>query len=358
MTSPLGRSAVHVGRLGLGCASLAGQYTVVTEEDAAATVRAAYDGGIRYFDTAPVYGAGLSEERLGSALTALDRCDVVISSKVGYLLEPLAEGDSGWEMFPASTQKHSFDFSTDGILRSFESSLKRLGTDRIDVVWIHDPDEGVGGRDGRPYDERSHFEEVMRESYPVLTQLRSEGLIGAIGVGINQWQMLVDFVHAGDFDAFLLAGRYSLLDHSDVLTELFPLCEQRSTSIVVGGPYASGILASGPVPGATFEYAPASESVLDRVRAIEAVCADFSVPLPAAALQFSLAHPVVASVIPGCRSSAEVRQAVEWVSSAVPVALWNRLVERGLIDERAVSTLVSFDPDHVDPARPEPERLS
>jgi D-threo-aldose 1-dehydrogenase len=331
----LGSGTVEVTRLGLGCASLAGQYTAVSEEDAQATVQRAWAGGIRYFDTAPVYGAGLSEERLGRALQTLPRDELSLSTKVGYLLTPLEKGEAGWSMFPESTRRFHFDFSRDGVLRSLEASLTRLGTDRIDSVWIHDPDEGVGGRDGLPADSRSHFAEVMAEAYPALDELRSTGVIGAIGVGINQWQMLVDFVTAGDFDAFLLAGRYSLLDHADALQHLFPLCAARNTSIVVGGPYASGILASGPVPGATFEYAAADDTVLDRVRHLHALCAAHGVPLPAAALQFSTAHPIVASVIPGCRTAQEVDDALAWSQFPIPEALWEDLRMAGLIHDQS-----------------------
>ncbi len=320
--SPLGTSGMSVTRLGLGCAALAGVFTSVRPEDAAATVAQAAADGIRYFDTAPRYGGGLSEQRLGDALQHLDRHEVVISTKVGHLLTPLAEGELGWDLFPDSPTRSHADFSRDGVLRSLEASLQRLRTDHVEVLWIHDPDE------------YSSFEQIMDETYPALEQLRSEGVVRAIGVGINQWQLLVDFAEV-DFDAFLLAGRYTLLDNDGASTGLFPICEERGISIVVGGPYSSGVLASGPVPGATFDYSTASGEVLARVAAIAAVCERHGVALPAAALQFSAAHPVVASVIPGCRDADEVRDAVAWSSADIPADLWLELKQEGLLDAHA-----------------------
>ncbi len=317
--STLGTSAVPVTRLGLGCAALAGVYSSVTPADAQATIDSAVAEGIRYFDTAPRYGGGLSEQRLGDALRSLDRDELVISTKVGHLLTPLAPGETGWDLFPdAPTASHA-DFTRDGVLRSLEASLTRLQTDHVEVLWIHDPDDF------------STFEQVMDVTYPALEQLRSEGVVAAIGVGINQWQLLVDFAEV-DFDAFLLAGRYTLLDNDGAATGLFPICEERGISIVVGGPYSSGILASGPVAGATFDYAAASPDVLARVAAMSAVCDRYGVPLPAAALQFSGAHPVVASVIPGCRSPREVADAVAWTNLAIPAELWSELKHEGLLD--------------------------
>jgi D-threo-aldose 1-dehydrogenase len=320
--STLGTSGVPVTRLGLGCAALAGVYSSVTPSDAAATVAQAAVDGIRYFDTAPRYGGGLSEQRLGNALARLERDEMVISTKVGHLLTPLAEGEHGWELFPDSPTRSHADFTRDGVLRSLESSLERLQTDHVEVLWIHDPDE------------HSSFQQVMDETFPALSQLRSEGVVRAIGVGINQWQLLVDLAEV-DFDAFLLAGRYTLLDNDGAATGLFPICEERGISIVVGGPYSSGVLASGPVPGATFDYSTASGEVLGRVSAIAAVCERHGVPLPAAALQFSGAHPVVASVIPGCRDAGEVRDAIAWSSVAIPSELWSELKHEGLLDAHA-----------------------
>jgi D-threo-aldose 1-dehydrogenase len=322
--SMLGTSRVPVTRLGLGCAALAGVYTSVTPADATATIDLAVAEGIRYFDTAPRYGGGLSEQRLGDALRTFERDELVISTKVGHLLTPLAEGEIGWELFPDAPATSQADYTHDGVLRSLEASLERLQTDRVDVLWIHDPDHF------------SSFEQVMNETYPALHQLRSEGVIGAIGVGINQWQLLVDFAEV-DFDAFLLGGRYTLLDNDGAATGLFPICEQRGISIVVGGPYSSGVLASGPVAGATFDYATAPREVLDRVSAIATVCERYGVPLPAAALQFSGAHPVVVSVIPGCRSPSEMAAAVAWTNLTIPADLWRELKHEGLLDPHAVT---------------------
>lgn len=320
----LGTSGIPVTRLGLGCAALAGVYTSVTPQDAAATVERAIADRIRYFDTAPRYGGGLSETRLGDALQGRDRSEFVISTKVGHLLTPLEAGQSGWDLFPDSPAVSRPDFSRDGVLRSLDDSLRRLRTDRVDVLWIHDPDEF------------STFAQVMDETFPALEQLRREGVVGAIGVGINQWQLLVDFAEV-DFDAFLLAGRYTLLENDDAATGLFPICEERGISIVIGGPYASGVLASGPVAGATFNYSAASAEVLARVAAIAAVCERHGVALPAAALQFSGAHPVVASVVPGCRSADEVSEAVAWTAAEIPAELWTELKHEGLLVSDAVT---------------------
>lgn len=322
--STLGTSGVPVTRLGLGCSAIAGIYRSVTPSDAEATIEHAVAEGIHYFDTAPRYGGGLSEQRLGNALRSQDREQLVISTKVGQLLRPLAEGETGWDLFPDSRTASRADFSRDGVLRSLEASLTRLQTDRVEVLWIHEPDVF------------STFAQVMDETYPALEQLRSEGVVDAIGVGIDHWQLLVDFAEV-DFDAFLLAGRYTLLDNDGAATGLFPICEERGISIVVGGPYSSGVLASGPVAGATFDYAAAPEEVLDRVAAMSAVCDRYSVPLGAAALQFSGAHPVVASVIPGCRSPREVADAVAWTKLAIPDELWSELKHEGLLDAHAVT---------------------
>ncbi len=299
--SALGTSGVPVTRLGLGGSELA-EASRVTPEDAAATVAQAAADGIRYFDTAPRDGGGLSERRIGDALQRLDREEYVISTKVGRMRSAAA------------------DFTRDGVLRSLESSLERLHTDHVEVLWIDDPDE-------------HSFEQVMDETYPELERLRSEGVVRAIGVAISQWQLLVDFAEV-DFDAFLLAGRYTLLDHDAAGTGLFPICEERGISIVVGAPYASGVLVGGPVPGSAFD-GPASQEVRERVASIAAVCERHGVPLPAAALQFSGAHPVVASVIPGCRDAAEVRDAVAGSTVDIPADLWSELKHEGLLDPHA-----------------------
>lgn len=326
---------LDVTTVGLGGTGLGNMYTAVDPQAAIATVHAAFDRGIRYFDTAPVYGFGLSETRLGEAVRTLPREEIVISSKIGYDLVPIPQGElkpTLWAAPPA--MRADFDYSRDAVLRSLEGSLKRLGVDRIDMVSIHDPDEALHFQPGEDPYARSRFKEAMDGAYPALDNLRRQGVIKAVGVGINQWQMLSDFVVAGRFDYFLLAGRYTLLEQEPLAT-LLPLCEERGTRIIISGPYNSGILVTGAVEGATFNTRPAPPVVLDRVRRIAAVCARHDVALPAAALQFPLGHPLVASVIPGARSVAELDQNLAYFAAPIPAALWSDLKAEGLIEASA-----------------------
>lgn len=334
-TRPVAKGGLSVTTMGLGGTGLGNMYRAVDTDGAIQTVHAAYASGIRYFDTAPVYGFGVSETRLGLGIRDLPRSEIVISSKVGYDLVPISPD----EMQPAlwaqpGAFRAEFDYSRDAAMRSLEGTLERLGTDYVDMVSIHDPDEAIHFGPGEDPYASSRFREAMDGAYPVLDDLRAQGVIKAIGVGINQWQMLSDFVVAGDFDYFLLAGRYTLLEQEPLAT-LFPLCEQRGTRIVIGGPYNSGILASGAVPGATFNTRPAPEAVLARVRRIEGICAAHGVSLAAAALQFPLGHPLVASVIPGARSVGELQQNLAYLGEAIPPALWTDLKAAGLIDPAA-----------------------
>jgi D-threo-aldose 1-dehydrogenase len=331
-TRQVGRSGLRVTELGLGGTPLGNMYRAMETQAAIATVHAAAAAGIRYFDTAPVYGFGLSETRLGQGVAALPRQDIVISSKVGYSLVPIDAADLKpglWDKPPP--MRADFDYSRDAVLRSVEASLKRLETGTIDMLAIHDPDEAVDvGAGIDPYS-RSRFREAMEGAYPTLHELRSQGVIKAIGVGINQWQMLCDFAVAGEFDYFLVAGRYTLLDQ-DSMPRLLPLCEAHGISLIIGGPYNSGILATGAVPGATYDYRPAVPAVMERVRKIEAVCGRHGVPLQAAALQFPLHNPIVAAIIPGARSIAEVETSVRLLHESIPAQFWAELKFEGLID--------------------------
>lgn len=305
----LGRSGVHVTRLGLGGGPLAGLFTEVGEEQALGTISRAWELGVRLFDTAPLYGHGLSEKRFGAALRGRPRGEFVIASKVGRLLVPLAPGErletdfAGYPPF-----RPVFDFSRDAILRSVEESLERLGLDRLDIVHVHDPD--------------AHFGDVLRHAYPALDSLRAQGVIGAIGAGMNQARMLATFARECDFDCFLLAGRYTLIDQT-ALSELLPLCVRRNISIILGGPYNSGILATGARPGALFNYRAAAPEWIERTRRVESLCVRHGVPLRAAALQFPLRHPAIAAVIPGCRSAAEVEETAAMFHHPVPDAFWH-----------------------------------
>jgi D-threo-aldose 1-dehydrogenase len=322
----LGRSPVEVTQLGFGAAPLGNLYRPVSEGDAREAVRSAWAAGIRYFDTAPLYGHGWSERRLGDALRRQPRGDVVLSTKVGRLLAPrdpaAIERGAFAETLPFAPV---FDYGFEAARRSLEDSLQRLGMQRIDIALIHDVSPRWHGAD---LDRR--FRETMEGAYRALDSLRSEGVIRAIGVGVNDWEVCLRFAEAGDFDCFLLAGRYTLLDQS-ALDRFLPTCLERGIGVVVGAPYGSGILATGAVPGATYFYQPASPEIVERARRLEAACARHGIPLGAAALQFPLGHPAVASVIPGLRSPAEVRANVEWLALSIPPAFWQDLRGEGLL---------------------------
>jgi D-threo-aldose 1-dehydrogenase len=315
-----GRSPVSVTELSFGGAAIGGLYTEVSEEDARAAVDAAWEGGIRTFDTAPHYGLGLSERRLGDALRDRPRDEYVISTKVGRLLEPAVPGPDGTGVgstgerdtegfaVPASHVRR-FDFSADGVRRSLEASLERLGLDRVDLVLIHDPD--------------NHGEQALREAYPALERLRAEGTVRAIGVGMNQTAMLTTFVTGTDVDAVLVAGRYTLLDHS-AARDLLPAAQRRGVSVIAGGVFNSGLLAA-PVAGATYDYQPAPAELIERARRLARTCERYGVPLRAAAARFPLTHPAVASVLIGLRSAAEVADALALRTIDIPNDLWESL---------------------------------
>ena len=318
--SEIGRTGLMVGRLGLGGAPLAGLYAGVSDEQAYTTIERHLECGMNFLDTAPLYGSGVSETRLGHVLSGRDRDSFVLASKVGRLLVP--DPNRPQDVWSADLPpiKAIFDYSYDATMRSLEESLERLKLDRVDILHIHDPD--------------NDFDAAMRGSYKALEKLRTEGVIKAIGAGMNQAEMPVRFAREGDFDCFLLAGRYTLIDHTG-LKELLPVCTEKHISIIVGGPYNSGILAMGPVEGATFDYSPAPPDIMDKVRRIEAVCDRHQVPLKAAALQFPLAHPAVAAIIPGGRSPAEVDENVALVQYDIPADFWSELRFEDLIPDEA-----------------------
>jgi D-threo-aldose 1-dehydrogenase len=331
----IGRTNLSVTRLGLGGAGLAGLYTQVPEEQAIATVHRSLERGITLFDTAPLYANGLSEFRLGKALAGRDRSSFVLATKVGRVLDPETDGkpeDFWGGIIPQF--RPVYDFSYDGTMRSLEESLRRLNLDRIDILHIHDPDNWPVPFLPEQRPETDYYDEAMKGAYRALVKLRSERTIRAAGVGMNQAEMLTRFAREGDFDCFLLAGRYTLIDHSG-LKELLPLCEEKQISIIIGGPYNSGILATGAQPGTKFNYLDAPPEILDRVRRIEGICATYNVPLKAAALQFPLAHPAVAAVIPGGRSPEEVEENVRMVSHLIPADFWAELREQRLIPEES-----------------------
>jgi D-threo-aldose 1-dehydrogenase len=308
----LGRSKVEVTRLALGGAPLGGLYTSVSEDDAVATVRRALDRGLGYFDTAPHYAVGRSERLFGRALAGVPRESYVLSTKVGRLVVPLGSRDQPeYEGFAdPPPYKRRWDWSRDGVRRSLEESLERLGLDRVDIVYMHDPDD--------------HENEVYATGFPALAELRDEGVVGAIGAGMNQTAMLTRFVQRLDLDVVLCAGRYTLLDRS-AERDLLPACLRREVSVVVGGIYNSGVLAD-PRPGTTYDYAPASESLVARALELRQVCVSHEVPLRTAALRFPLRHPAVAGVLVGCRTPEEVDDNVEMFGHPIPNALWAKLV--------------------------------
>ncbi len=311
----LGRSGLSVTELSLGGAAIGNLFTEVDDEAAAATIDAAWAGGIRTFDTAPHYGLGLSERRLGEALRHRPRSEYVLGTKVGRLLQPAQKpyGTDPEGFAVPATHTRTFDFSADGVRRSLEASLRCLGLDRIDIALIHDPDD--------------HGDQALRQAYPALERLRAEGTVRAIGVGMNQTALLTRFVTDTDVDTVLVAGRYTLLDQS-AADALLPAALERGVAVIAGGVFNSGLLAA-PAAGARFDYQVAPAAVLARARELEAVCAQFGVPLRAAAARFPLRHPAVASVLIGARSAAEIADAVRLRDADIPSALWDALAAVG-----------------------------
>jgi D-threo-aldose 1-dehydrogenase len=323
----LPRGGIALSSLGLGCAQLGGLYQEVGDADARAIVDAAWDLGIRYFDTAPYYGYTLSEHRLGAALRERPRDSYVVSTKVGRLMRPDAgvlPGESGWAR-PLPLRPH-FDYSYDGVLRSHQDSLQRLGMDRVDILYVHDIGRVTHG------DRHAHYWQQLTQGggFRALARLRDEGSVGAIGLGVNEWEVVVDAINACGLDCALLAGRYTLLEQA-ALAPLLDRCVQRGIGIVIGGPFNSGILAG----TRKFNYEDAPADIVARVEAIAAVCARTGAPIQAAALQFPMAHPAVVSCIPGAQSPAQLRQNAEWFAQPLPEALWEALVQEGLIDRNA-----------------------
>ncbi|MBW2396310.1 MAG: aldo/keto reductase [Deltaproteobacteria bacterium] len=328
----LGRTSVEVTRLGFGSAALGNLYDVIDDTAATATVTAALDAGVGYFDTAPFYGYGLSEQRLGCALASSAHEEVVLSSKVGRLLTPRtgpARSDQGF--VGALPFDPVFDYSYDGVMQSVEASLRRLSRSRIDILLLHD----VGAQTHGKENHTNIFEIAMSGGYVALDELRRAGDIGAVGLGVNETAVCLEAMERGDFDCFLLAGRYTLLEQN-ALDDLLPACLEREISIIIGGPYNSGILAEGPRSGAHYDYVAASSSMIDRVKSIRAICRMHEVPLAAAALQFPLRHSAVATVIPGARTEKEVHESAEWIRHPIPENLWSDLVEAGLLDPRSL----------------------
>lgn len=326
-TRRLGRTAIAVSELGLGTATMGGSRIPVSRPEREALVRAAWEAGVRYFDTAPFYGVGAAEHSVGDALRDEDRDTWVLSTKVGRLLRPKrTSGPSPDGRLAPLPFEVVYDYSYDGIRRSVEDSLQRLGLARIDILYVHD----IGAYQHGAEAAAAHMRVLRESGYRALAALKSAGTVGAIGIGVNETAVLIEALGWGEWDAFLLAGRYTLLEQ-DPLDDLFPLCAARGTSIVVGGPLNSGILAGRD----SWNYAPAPAEVIARVRRIAAVCDRHGVALPAAALRFPLAHPLVAAVIPGPRSAAEFGANLDLVRAKIPADLWAELKHEGLLRQDA-----------------------
>lgn len=316
----LGHTGLSVTRLGLGTGPMGGLYAPVRRDDALAVVEASYDAGIRLFDTAPFYGYGQAEERLGAVLEGRPRDEFVLSTKVGRLLRPRVDADDVddmWRFERAPSMHPVFDFSGDGVLRSVEESLLRLKIDRIDVLYIHDPYE--------------HMDQALRDAYPALASLREQGVVRAIGVGMGQSDALLRFARECDFDCFLLAGQYTLLDQT-ALSELLPHCERHGVAVVMGSVFHGGLLA-GPQPGHVFDEVPPAVRV--RLERLRTVCAGHGISGTAAALQFPLGHPAVASVLTGVRSRAELEENLAAFQQPIPADFWTLLRDQGLVPEDA-----------------------
>jgi len=326
-TRKLPRSGIALTGMGLGCAQLGGLYQAMSDAEARAVVEAAWDAGIRYFDTAPYYGYTLSERRLGAALRERERDSFVVSTKAGRLMQldsSVRPGENGWAQ-PLPFRPH-FDYSYEGIMRSHQDSLRRLSMDRVDILYVHDIGRATHGS------LHLHYWKQLTHGggFRALTQLREAGSVGAIGLGVNEWRAVADAMAACDIDCALLAGRYTLLEQAS-RKPLLDECTRRGVGIVIGGPFNSGILAG----GRKFNYEDAPSEIVTRVDAITAVCRDFGAPIQAAALQFPMAHPAVVSCVAGAHSPEQLRQNAAWFAQPLPEELWRELVRRGLLDSGA-----------------------
>jgi D-threo-aldose 1-dehydrogenase len=322
----IGAGSLSISELGFGGAPLGNMHRVLSEEEAQATVRAAWDAGLRYFDTAPFYGYGLSESRIGAVLSQQPRDSYVLSTKVGRLLEPCAPGEENSGIYlnvPQLTVR--FDYGYDAVMRSYESSLQRLGVDRIDILYVHDIGTLTHGAAAQ-----GHYHDLMNGGWRALDELRSSGAVRAIGLGVNENAVCEALLADADPNIFLLAGRYTLLDQS-AAERLLPECVKRGVGIVLGGPYNSGILATGPIAGAQYDYEAAGPEILAKAAKLQSLCAAHGVSLAEAALHFPLRHPAIVSVIPGSQTVEQVALNIATYQKAVPAALWETLAGEGMI---------------------------
>jgi D-threo-aldose 1-dehydrogenase len=314
----IGKTGLRVTRLGLGTVALGFLYEPVPDEQAYATIQCARDLGLKLFDTAPLYGDGAAETRLGAVIGDWPRNSYVLATKAGFDIQEGMRPLDDWHFYVNAPR----DFSYDGVLRNLDRSLRRLRIDRIDIVHIHDADD--------------HFAEAMNGAYRALDRLRSEGVIQAVSAGMNQAEMLARFAREGDFDCFLLAGRYTLLEQ-DAIDSLFPICLQKKISVLIGGVYNSGILADPHAPVPNYNYQPAAGALVAKARRIDAICKRHGVPIKAAALQFPAAHPVVAAVLCGARTAAELVENVQLFQFPIPHTMWDELKAERLLPGQAAT---------------------
>lgn len=322
--------------LGFGAAPLGNLYRPMTEREARTLLETVWASGCRYFDTAPLYGLGLSETRLNGLLRPKPRKSYLISTKVGRILERCGPKERSRQIGPGAffetpSRRERYDYSYDGVMRSLEFSLERLGLDDIDIVYVHDVDVTTHGSQEAAH---ARIKEFMNGGQRALEKLRASGAIKAIGAGVNDWEIAEKLAHIGDFDVFLLAGRYTLLEQ-DALTSFLPLCLEKKIGVVVGGPFNSGILATGVKTDAHYNYGPAPDEVKERVRRLQQTCKAFKVKLPEAALRFPLGHPAVVSVIPGAQRASEAKRNATMMAAKVPAGLWRALKAEKLLREDA-----------------------
>jgi D-threo-aldose 1-dehydrogenase len=328
----IGRGRVQVSALGFGAAPIGNLYSPVAEDVAQAAVHEALQGGIRYFDTAPFYGYGLSEQRLGRALAGAPRHSYVVSTKVGRLIEPDVEAKDGSDDgFAVAYGRAAFDYSRTGVQRSFEASIRRLGIEHVDILLLHDVGRRTHG-DRHP----EVMKQALDEALPAMAELRESGAVAAIGVGVNEQAVCLELLPRTDLDCIMLAGRYTLFEQRES-EELLAQAHERSVKVIVAGPYNSGLLANSRGPGETYDYKQVDAATLERARKIYEQCSLENVDAGAAALQFPLAHPAVASVVAGQRSAEEVTSAIERLNARIPARLWARFKDVGLIDRSTVT---------------------
>jgi len=325
-----GRVDLDVTPFAFGAAPIGNIFRPIDEATSDALVQRAWDAGVRFYDTAPMYGHGLSEMRLGHSLRWKNRDDFILASKIGRVLKPAKRSEIDFTPWvDGAPNLMEFDYSYDGTMRAFEDSLQRMGLERMDICFIHDIDVFTRGNE-----QPEAFKQAMDGAWKALEKLRDEGVVKAIGVGVNEWEVCHEALKQRDFDCFLLAGRYTLLEQES-LEEFLPLCEERNAAVVVGGAFNSGILATGAKEGAKYNYAPAPEHIMKKVAGIEEVCRKYEVPLPAAAMQFVVAHPAIPSFAAGVRTVEQLDRNLDWFTHPIPLEFWAELKSKGLLQEAA-----------------------